>query len=121
MNCQPVVWTVSRLFCFISSEVIYFTFLLSCVDCCDGSDEYDGQAKCLNTCWEAGKVARNKLKKKITTYQEGIKLRKQQIEQAKLSMEKDGAELSKLKNEESILKGVVKQLKGIFFLFYSFL
>ncbi|CAI8617637.1 unnamed protein product [Vicia faba] len=80
-------------------------------DCCDGSDEYDGQEKCLNTCWEAGKVARDKLRKKIATYQEGVKLRKQEIEQAKLSMEKDGAELSKLKNEESILKGVVKQLK----------
>lgn len=92
-----------------------------CVDCCDGSDEYDGQAKCPNTCWEAGKVARDKLKKKIATYQEGVKLRKQEIEKAKLSLEKDGAELSKLKNEESILKGVVKQLKGIIFFVLPFL
>ncbi|KAI8526434.1 hypothetical protein RHMOL_Rhmol13G0307300 [Rhododendron molle] len=80
-------------------------------DCCDGSDEYDGKVKCSNTCWEAGKVARDKLKKKIATYQEGVTLRKHEIEQAKLAVAKDEAELSKLKNEEKILKGLVQQLK----------
>ncbi|KAK7251950.1 hypothetical protein RIF29_35579 [Crotalaria pallida] len=80
-------------------------------DCCDGTDEYDGKVKCPNTCWEAGKVAREKLKKKIDTYQEGVKVRKQEIEQAKVSLEKDQALLSKLKNEESTLKGIVQQLK----------
>jgi len=111
----------SRLFCFIIYEVIYFTFLPLCLDCCDGSDEYDGKAKCPNTCWEAGKAAREKLRKKIATYQEGVKVRKQAIEHAHLALEKDEAELSKLKKEESILKGVVKQLKGTIFLFYPFL
>ncbi|KAF7120783.1 hypothetical protein RHSIM_Rhsim13G0234500 [Rhododendron simsii] len=80
-------------------------------DCCDGSDEYNGKVKCSNTCWEAGKVARDKLKKKIATYQEGVTLRKHEIEQAKLAVAKDEAELSKLKNEEKILKGLVQQLK----------
>ncbi|KAF5735681.1 glucosidase 2 subunit beta-like isoform X1 [Tripterygium wilfordii] len=80
-------------------------------DCCDGSDEYDGKVKCANTCWEAGKVARDKLKKKISTHQEGVALRKLEVEQAKLSIAKDEAELSKLKNEENILKGLVQQLK----------
>ncbi|XP_061360355.1 glucosidase 2 subunit beta [Gastrolobium bilobum] len=80
-------------------------------DCCDGTDEYDGKVKCPNTCWEAGKAARNKLMKKIATYQEGVKLRKQEVEQAKLDLAKDEAELSKLKREESILKGIVEQLK----------
>lgn len=83
------------------------------VDCCDGSDEYDGKVKCPNTCWEAGKVARDKLKKKIATYQEGVTLRKQDVEQAKLSLAKDEAELLKLKDEEKILKVLVEQLKGI--------
>lgn len=41
-------------------------------------------------------------------------MRKQEIEQAKVAMEKDEAELSKLKKEESILKGITKQLKGIY-------
>lgn len=80
-------------------------------DCCDGSDEYDGKVNCPNTCWEAGKVARHKLIKKITTYQEGVVLRKQEVEQAKLGLAKDEAELSKLKGEEKILKGLVQQLK----------
>ncbi|KAB1227720.1 Glucosidase 2 subunit beta [Morella rubra] len=92
------------LICDIVPEVVI-------ANCCDGSDEYDGKVKCPNTCWEAGKVARDKLKKKITTYQEGIALRRQEIEQAKLSLAKDEAELSKLKNEEKILKGLVQQLR----------
>ncbi|KDP21049.1 hypothetical protein JCGZ_21520 [Jatropha curcas] len=80
-------------------------------DCCDGSDEYEGKVKCQNTCWEAGKVARDRLKKKIATYKEGVALRKQEVHQAKLAIAKDEAELSKLRNEESILKGLVQQLK----------
>lgn len=80
-------------------------------DCCDGSDEYDGKIKCPNTCWEAGKAARDKLRKKIATYQEGVTLRKKEIEQAKQAFVKDEAELSKLKDEEKILKGLVQQLK----------
>ncbi|XP_059628704.1 glucosidase 2 subunit beta [Cornus florida] len=80
-------------------------------DCCDGSDEYDGKVKCPNTCWEAGKVARDKLKKKIATFQEGVTLRKQEVEKAKLAVAKDESELSKLKNEEKVLKGLVQQLK----------
>ncbi|XP_008221020.1 PREDICTED: glucosidase 2 subunit beta [Prunus mume] len=80
-------------------------------DCCDGSDEYDGKVKCPNTCWEAGKVARDKLKKKIATYHEGVAVRKQEVEQARVAMAKDEAELSKLQNEEKILKRLVEQLK----------
>ncbi|KAG9458529.1 hypothetical protein H6P81_003037 [Aristolochia fimbriata] len=81
-------------------------------DCCDGSDEYDGKVNCSNTCWEAGKVARDKLKKKIATYQDGAAVRKNEVEQAKEAIAKDEAELAKLKNEEKILKGLVQQLKA---------
>ncbi|KAK1411059.1 hypothetical protein QVD17_37603 [Tagetes erecta] len=80
-------------------------------DCCDGSDENDGKIKCKNTCWEAGKVARDRLRKKITTFRDGVKIRKHEVEQAKLSAAKDEEELSRLKNEENILKGLVQQLK----------
>ncbi|KAK9941464.1 hypothetical protein M0R45_018060 [Rubus argutus] len=80
-------------------------------DCCDGSDEYDGKVNCPNTCWEAGKVARDKLKKKIATYQEGVAIRNQEVEQAKVVMAKDEAELAKLQNDEKILKRLVEQLK----------
>ncbi|KAM5582213.1 glucosidase 2 subunit beta [Rosa sericea] len=80
-------------------------------DCCDGSDEYDGQVNCPNTCWEAGKVARDKLKKKIATYQEGVAIRKQEVEQAKVAMAKDEAELSKLQSDQKTLKRLVEQLR----------
>ncbi|KAL0886911.1 hypothetical protein Bca101_010894 [Brassica carinata] len=80
-------------------------------DCCDGSDEYDGQVTCSNTCWEAGKAARDNLKKKIETYNQGVVIRRKEIEQAKVGLEKDEAELKKLKSEEKILKGLVQQLK----------
>ncbi|KAG6401260.1 hypothetical protein SASPL_138111 [Salvia splendens] len=80
-------------------------------DCCDGSDEYDGKTICPNTCWEAGKVAREKLKKKIATYQEGVTIRRKEIEKAKLSISKEEAELEKLKEEEKILNGLVEKLK----------
>lgn len=93
----------------------WFIFRLKWEDCCDGSDEYDGKVKCPNTCWEAGKVAREKLKKKIATYQEGVTLRKKEVEQAKQAFSKDEAYLLKLKNEEKILKGLVQQLKGMTF------
>lgn len=94
-----------------------FIFLFVCnllaqsTDCCDGSDEYDGQVKCQNTCWEAGKAARDKLRKKIATYKEGVALRRQVVEQAKQAIAKDEAELSKLKSGERILqeKGEAKE------------
>ncbi|KAK4762632.1 hypothetical protein SAY86_008400 [Trapa natans] len=80
-------------------------------DCCDGSDEYDGKVKCPNTCWEAGKVAREKLKKKIATFQEGVTIRNKEVEQAKISLVKEKEELSRLKDEEMVLKGLVQQLQ----------
>ncbi|KAK9683375.1 hypothetical protein RND81_10G135700 [Saponaria officinalis] len=80
-------------------------------DCCDGSDEYDGKVTCPNTCWEAGTVARDKLRKKIATYEEGVIMRRKEIEQAKVAFAKDEAEFSKLKGEEKIIKGLVEQLK----------
>lgn len=58
-------------------------------------------------------MARDKLKKKIATYHEGVAVRKQEVEQARVAMAKDEAELSKLQNEEKILKRLVEQLKGI--------
>ncbi|KAJ6379867.1 hypothetical protein OIU76_016512, partial [Salix suchowensis] len=81
-------------------------------DCCDGSDEYDGEVKCPNACWEAGKVTRDKLKKKIDIYKEGVTIRKREVERAKQAIAKDKEELLKLKNNEKSLKGLVKKLKA---------
>ncbi|PWZ11950.1 Glucosidase 2 subunit beta [Zea mays] len=80
-------------------------------DCCDGSDEYDSNITCKNTCWEAGKAARVKLKKKVATYKSGVVIRNQEVERAKEAYAKDEAELAKLKGEEKILQGLVDKLK----------
>ncbi|KAK3159873.1 hypothetical protein QOZ80_1BG0052140 [Eleusine coracana subsp. coracana] len=80
-------------------------------DCCDGSDEYDSNVTCKNTCWEAGKAAREKLKKKVATYKSGVVIRKQEVEKAKEAYAKDEVELIKLKGEEKILQGLVDKLK----------
>ncbi|KAH7667380.1 Glucosidase 2 subunit beta protein [Dioscorea alata] len=80
-------------------------------DCCDGSDEYKSNVKCRNTCWEAGKAARERLRKKIATYQDGVTIRKTEVEKAKQAFAKDEAELANLKAEEKILKGLVQKLK----------
>ena len=58
-------------------------------------------------------MARDKLTKKIATFQEGVAIRKQEVERAKAAIAKDEAELSKLQNEEKTLKGLVQELKGI--------
>ncbi|CAL9057786.1 unnamed protein product [Musa banksii] len=80
-------------------------------DCCDGSDEYKGNVNCPNTCWEAGKAVCEKLKKKIATHQDGLVIRKREVEKAKQAFAKDEEELSKLKSEEKILKGLVDKLR----------
>ncbi|THU54316.1 hypothetical protein C4D60_Mb10t23800 [Musa balbisiana] len=80
-------------------------------DCCDGSDEYKGNVNCPNTCWEAGKAVCEKLKKKIATHQDGLIIRKREVEKAKQAFAKDEEELSKLKSEEKILKGLVDKLR----------
>ena len=57
-------------------------------------------------------MARDKLKKKISTYQEGVAIRKQEVERAKAAMAKDEDELSKLQSEVKTLKVLVQELKG---------
>lgn len=84
-----------------------------CLDCCDGSDEYNSSVSCPNTCWESGKAAREKLKKNIAAHQEGLVIRKLEVEKAKEAFAKDEAELLKLKSEEKILKDLVDKLRGV--------
>ena len=62
-------------------------------------------------------MARDALKEKIATYEQGVTIRKHETEEAKISAAKDEAELSKLKSEEKVLKGIVEQLKGMFNVF----
>ncbi|KAH7677549.1 Glucosidase 2 subunit beta protein [Dioscorea alata] len=80
-------------------------------DCCDGSDEYHSHMKCPNTCWEAGRAARENLKKRIATYQEGVRMRKGDVDRARQAFAKDEADLAKLKAEEESLSALVQKLK----------
>lgn len=57
------------------------------------------------------------MKKKVATYREGVVIRKREVEQAKVAIAKEEAELSKLKNEEKTLKELVEQLKGKYLFF----
>ncbi|KAM0953888.1 putative mannose-6-phosphate receptor binding domain superfamily, glucosidase II beta subunit [Dioscorea sansibarensis] len=81
-------------------------------DCCDGSDEYHSDVKCPNTCWEAGKAARENLKKKITTYHEGVRIRRRDVDKGRQAFAKDEADLAILKAEEESLSGLVQKLKA---------
>ena len=83
-------------------------------DCCDGSDEYDGKAKCANVCSEAGNAWREKLKRKIATFRAGLEARNQDVEHSQILIEKDKKELANLKVEEKNLKDVVQKLSGIY-------
>lgn len=81
-------------------------------DCCDGSDEYDGFAKCANTCWEAGKASREKLVKKFNVYKDGLKLRRSEIESGKKLRQQNDITLKALRKEEKLLNEQVQKLKG---------
>jgi protein kinase C substrate 80K-H len=52
-------------------------------DCCDGSDEYNGQVICPNTCAEVGREARLEAEKTAKVGMKGWKARNGYIEQAK--------------------------------------
>lgn len=80
-------------------------------DCCDGSDEYEGPLKCTNSCWEAGKAAREKLVKKVNVYKEGVKLRRSELESGKKLRQKNENKLITLRKEEKLLSAQVKKLK----------
>jgi len=81
-------------------------------DCCDGSDEYEGKVKCGNTCWEAGKEAREKLLKKLAVYKEGLVIRRKEVQNAKVLRQQQETEISSLRKEEKSLVKLVQNLKA---------
>lgn len=83
-----------------------------CADCCDGSDEYDGQVRCANTCWEAGKASRDKLVKKLNLYKDGIHIRRSEIESAKRLRQQQESKLTTLRKEVKTLSELVQKLRG---------
>ena len=66
-------------------------------------------------------MARDRLLDRIAIFREGVDVRKHEVEQAKISAARDEAELSNLKSEEKVLKGIVRQLKGTSFVMMLYL
>ncbi|KAF8931275.1 hypothetical protein BGZ58_007724 [Dissophora ornata] len=66
-------------------------------ECCDGSDEYDGQIHCPNVCEETGAWAREEQKRVRVIQGQGSRLRKQYIEHGKSTKAQLQQELEQLR------------------------
>ncbi|KAG0329920.1 hypothetical protein BGZ99_010031 [Dissophora globulifera] len=74
-------------------------------ECCDGSDEYDGQIYCPNICEEVGAKAKEEQKRVRVIQEQGSRLRKQYIEHGKSVKSKMQEEIAQLKGKtEQLLK-----------------
>ncbi|XP_054706634.1 glucosidase 2 subunit beta-like [Uloborus diversus] len=69
-------------------------------DCCDGSDEYNSTADCVNTCLELGRQAREEEQKLQELYEQGFALRQQYAVQGKQIEENNKVQLENLKKVE---------------------
>jgi protein kinase C substrate 80K-H len=67
-------------------------------ECCDGSDEYDGQIHCPNSCKELGIAARKAAEEATKTALKGWKVRTTYIETAKRKKQELEAERDRLQN-----------------------
>lgn len=106
------VGLINLLFFILLLVVLKYLKFSYRTDCCDGSDEYDGFAKCTNNCWEAGKASREKLVKKANVYRDGVKIRRSEIESGKKLRQQNDIKLTTLRKEEKLLSEQVKKLKG---------
>ena len=80
--------------------------------CCDGSDEYDGQIACPNTCKELGIAARKAAEEDAKVAAKGWKTRKIYVETAKRKKAQLEAELAKLKEQIVAAEQNEAELKG---------
>jgi len=80
--------------------------------CCDGSDEFDGQVHCPNICDEVGaeaKVERQRLRK---IQKEGSKIRKGYIEYGRDSKKRLQDQLEKLLVKSEVIQKKSSEAKG---------
>ena len=80
--------------------------LMYWLDCCDGSDEYNSNIKCVDICFEAGKEERKALRAEMRLHEAGSKLKEELIKKAqtikpKLLIEYEGC---KSKVDELMVK-----------------
>ncbi|GFT13350.1 glucosidase 2 subunit beta [Nephila pilipes] len=82
-------------------------------DCCDGSDEYNGSTDCVNTCLELGKQAREEKQKQQELYEIGYGLWQQYSTQGKQLKENNKVQLENLKKVEIEEEKLSAEKEGI--------
>ncbi|KAF9964481.1 hypothetical protein BGZ70_006384 [Mortierella alpina] len=73
-------------------------------ECCDGTDEYDGQVQCPNVCEEVGREARKERERVQAIQEQGSRLRKEYIQHGKTAK-------LKLQQELETLQGKIDQIQ----------
>jgi hypothetical protein len=81
--------------------------------CCDGSDEYDGQITCPNTCREIGARARKEAAENAKRFEEGGKIRQSYIEKAKQKKNELEAERDRLITMIAVAEEKERDLKVV--------
>lgn len=82
-------------------------------ECCDGSDETDGQIHCPNICKQVGAEARKERERIRAIEKEGSKLLQGYINHGKNAKKELGAKVDKLKTEALTIKQKAETSKGM--------
>ncbi|KAF9556351.1 hypothetical protein EC968_008311 [Mortierella alpina] len=80
-------------------------------ECCDGTDEYDGQVHCPNVCEEVGREARKERERVQAIQEQGSRLRKEYIQHGKTAKLKLQLELETLQGKIDQLQKAASQAK----------
>ena len=83
-------------------------------DCCDGTDEHDGGARCPNTCLAAGASRRDEIRARVSSARGGVDARRKILEGApalrrrwqdeSVKLEKDVAAQREIVRDASVAK-----------------
>ena len=84
-------------------------------ECCDGSDEYDGQTHCPNVCEEVGAKAREEKDRIQSIQNEGARLRRGLIKYGKANKVSLTNELETLKSQVDKVQEALTDARGVFF------
>lgn len=84
-------------------------------ECCDGSDEYDGQTQCPNVCEEVGAKAREENDRIQSIQNEGARLRRGFIKHGKANKVSLTNELEALRGQVDHVQLALNDARGMFF------
>jgi len=96
-----------RFYCrnegYIGNEIFSTQVWDGICDCCDGSDEKGTKTVCKNYCLEKAAVARQVIEKEIQMHTEGLKRKRELIDQARRELLEKRQELVELKQSNLLL------------------